>query len=187
MRLPRNVAAMLSDVRHPDRAEQPPIDPALMDLPDLLVHLARALRSRHFRDLAPFDLTPAQARAFTTISRWPRRGDPDDAPAELRLSTLAELLQVAPRSATELVDALQDKGFVQRHPSEQDRRAVVVALSPAGTALRDRMRDAMAETSRRTADDLFAVLDDTQRASLTALLRTVVEAQRPIGTETPDR
>lgn len=158
-----------------------------MDLPDLLVHLARAMRSRHFRDLAPFDLTPAQARAFSTIGRWSGSGDVDGASHELRLSTLAELLQIAPRSATELVDALEAKEFVTRVPSARDRRAVVVTLSPAGRALRERMRTAMAQTNRRTADDLFAVLDDTQRASLTALLRTVVESQRPIGTAAPGR
>lgn len=146
-----------------------------MDLPDLLVHLARSLRSRHFRDLAPFDLTPAQARAFSTIARWPHRRplDPAEAPAELRLSTLAELLQIAPRSATELVDALQDKGFVDRRPSDNDRRAIVVALSASGSALHDRMRSAITQNHRRTADDLFSVLDEGQREMLTSLLRAV--------------
>lgn len=163
-------------VRDHDRPETQPIDPARMDLPDLLVHLSRSLRSRHFRDLAPFDLTPSQARAFATIARWPQR-QPDPA-AELRLSTLAELLQIAPRSATELVDALQDKGFVTRRASEQDRRAIVVTLSPTGVALRARMRAAMDQNNRRTADGLFQVLDDAERAQLESLLRKVATGER---------
>lgn len=165
-------------MRHHDRADAPPIDPALMDLPELMVHLSRALRSRHSRELAPFDLTPSQARAFATVARWPHRAQETGTAAELRLSTLAEILQIAPRSATELVDALQDKGFVERRPSERDRRATVVTLSPVGVELRRRMRAAMEQTNRRTADDLFQVLDEHERRLLESLLRKVAAAEQ---------
>lgn len=51
---------------------------------------------------------------------------------------LAESLQCTPRNVTGLVDALDALGLVERRPHPSDRRAVLVALTPAG---------------RRTVDD----------------------------------
>ena len=66
----------------------------------------------------------------------------------MRLSELSEHLRIAPRSTTEVVDALQERGLVQREPDPHDRRATLVRLTDRGneiaTAIRA-TRDAGAE------------------------------------------
>lgn len=87
----------------------------------------------------------------------------------MRLSALAEHLRIAPRSATEVVDDLQQQGLALRSPDPADRRATLVALSEQGVAT------ASAIHAARTAEGerLFAVLEPADRAELTRLLRVL--------------
>src|SRR5699024_10014861 len=55
--------------------------------------------------------------------------------AELRLSDLARRLRIAPRSATEVVDALCERGLVEREPSSTDRRATSLVLTAKGRGI----------------------------------------------------
>jgi DNA-binding MarR family transcriptional regulator len=48
----------------------------------------------------------------------------------LAMSELAELLEVSPPSASTMVDRLVDKGVLSREHSTEDRRKVVVRISP---------------------------------------------------------
>jgi DNA-binding MarR family transcriptional regulator len=48
----------------------------------------------------------------------------------LAMTELAELLGVSPPSASTMVDRLVDKGFLSREHSTEDRRKVVVCISP---------------------------------------------------------
>lgn len=48
---------------------------------------------------------------------------------------LAEIEQVSPPAITKLVSALEAQGFVRRHPSDRDRRVVLVEATPAGRAI----------------------------------------------------
>ena len=66
--------------------------------------VARQLRQLTREALAPWDVTPAQFRALGTLVRH----------GPMRLSELSEQLRIAPRSATEVVDALQERGLVER-------------------------------------------------------------------------
>ena len=75
------------------------------ELGDLLMRVARTQRRRWREALAPWDLSPHQARALRVVSE--RDG--------VRLSDLAEALHIAPRSATEVADGLQERGLVERH------------------------------------------------------------------------
>lgn len=151
---------------HDDDAE----DPQTMDAAQLLPLLARRLRHQRSQELEQFGLTPSQARAFAVINRALDHGQ------ELRLSTLAERLRIAPRSATEVVDALQDKDLIRRTPSPGDRRAVAVEVTPAGAELRDEMRRVLGASRKARADDLFSTLDEDERERLTVLLRRLVAA-----------
>nr|WP_237687603.1 MarR family transcriptional regulator [Arthrobacter jiangjiafuii] len=64
------------------------------------------------------------------------------------------MLRIAPRSATEVVDQLQEKGLVERTPDPTDRRATQISLSDAGLTLLERIRSAR----RREADEYFSGL-----------------------------
>lgn len=90
----------------------------------------------------------------------------------MRLSALADRLGIAPRSATEVVDALETRGWVQRLPDPQDRRAVVVAATTAGGELAERL----AVVRRGVAADLLADLSRDERAQLDRLLARVAKS-----------
>lgn len=150
-------------------------DPA--PLGDLLHAVFRRLRRGWAEQLAPFGLTPHQFRALNALAGHPgapeHRHEADEAcrrsgrAGSLRVKDLAQVLRIAPRSATEVVDLLQEKGLVERVPDPADRRATLVSLTPRGVALRGRIR----EDRRREADEYFARLSPEDRVELERLLR----------------
>ncbi|WP_392508122.1 MarR family winged helix-turn-helix transcriptional regulator [Naumannella halotolerans] len=139
-------------------------DPDLADLPlgQLLMRAGRGWRHAQLRALEPFGLAAHQAHAFWVVVRWGADAD------ELRLSRLADRLRIAPRSATEVVDALEDKGLVRRLPSQTDRRATVVELTDAGRELAVQMRQGQVVT------DFFAGLSEQEAEQLRKLLIKVI-------------
>jgi DNA-binding MarR family transcriptional regulator len=103
-------------------------------LGDLLMRVARTLRHRWRAALAPWDLSPHQARALRVVCE-------SDG---VRLSDLAEALRIAPRSATEVADGLQERGLVQRAADPSDHRAAATTelferLTPADRAELERI------------------------------------------------
>jgi DNA-binding MarR family transcriptional regulator len=118
--------------------------------------VARTLRQRTHTAVAPFGITPGQARALTILARE----------GATRPGTLAEHLHIAPRSATEVVDGLEADGLVARTPDPADRRATLVALTDDGVKVAERVAAARAAA----AAELFAHLDAADRAALGRLL-----------------
>ena len=135
------------------------MDDGATELSDLLMRFARTQRRRWRDVLAPWDLSPHQARALTVVSEHDG----------VRLSDLAEALHIAPRSATEVADGLQERGLIQRMPDPGDRRAVILRLTDEGRRVRGEIGAARAADS----EDLFARLSADDRSTLTRLLRTL--------------
>jgi DNA-binding MarR family transcriptional regulator len=121
--------------------------------------VARQLRHQTQRALAPWDVTPSQARALGVLTRH----------GPVRLGTLSEHLRIAARSATEVVDALEEAGLVERDPDPCDRRATLVALTGRGAQVAAGVRAAR----DAEAEEFFARLDDADRASLSRILRNL--------------
>lgn len=141
-------------------------DSESVDLADAVLSVALTIRRRHAAALEPLGLSPWQSRALRTVGR-------SDAP--LRLVDLAERLRIAPRSATEVVDALESDGLLQRTPDPADRRATLVALTDAGQATLERVHASQDHISA----DIFGRLDDDERAELRRLLdRALPESER---------
>ena len=89
------------------------------------------------------------------------------APGEpMRLKDLAERLRIAPRSATEVVDQLEVKGLVRRDPDPTDRRATLVAATPAGQQLFAKI----SAERRGKSSEYFARLSAEDRAELARIL-----------------
>ncbi len=88
----------------------------------------------------------------------------------MRPSVLAEELHIAPRSATEVVDALEERGWVRRTPDPTDRRATVLTLTDDGHSLLAGIDDVRREASSRALD----VLTPAQRRTLHDILTVVV-------------
>src|SRR3954451_16563930 len=91
-------------------------------LSDSFRAVSRRLRIQNQKALAPWEITPGQARALGVLSRH--------GPVPLR--TLAERRRLAPRSATEWAVALEMRGRVERRTDPTDRRATLIALTPRG-------------------------------------------------------
>ena len=136
-------------------------DDGTPDLGDLLMRVARTQRRRFREVLAPWDLSPHQARALFVVLQ----GD------GVRLSDLAERLRIAPRSATEVADALQERGLVERSPDPGDRRAVLLRPTDEGRRVHEEIGAA------RTADsaELYARLSEADRATLARILRSLTD------------
>ena len=136
-------------------------DEGTAELGDLLMRVARTQRRRWRDVLAPWDLSPHQARALKVVSE--RDG--------VRLSDLAEALHIAPRSATEVADGLQERGLIERTPDPGDRRAVLLRPTEEGRRIRGEIGAARAADSA----ELFGRLSPADRAELVRVLRTLVD------------
>jgi len=119
--------------------------------------VARQLRETSQETLAPWDITPAHMRALRVLRRH----------GVMRLSELADHLHIAARSATEVVDALETRGLVQRRPDPDDRRATLVELTGHGTSVFDAIRAARGTETERAFDRL----SPADRAHLARILR----------------
>ena len=128
---------------------------------DLLMTAARAMRRSFGEAMAQWDITPGQSRALRIVVEH----------GSVRLSVLADHLRIAPRSATEVVDALEARSLVAREPDPDDRRATCVVPTRDGV----RLRQVLEEARRQATAQLLAVLDDADRAELDRILRLVVE------------
>lgn len=70
---------------------------------------------------------------------------------EQRQADLIKTLGLDPSTVTKMLQRLEQSGFVTRKPSPNDRRAVVVAATRAGQALRDQVRKAWRDLEQVTA------------------------------------
>ena len=153
----------------------PSSDPDLTEL-DLVQRLARQIR-RADVDTGRWGLSPHQARALSALARRAPRGaapthrEGDRPEGGLRVSELAGRLQIAPRSATEVADALQALGLVERRPDPSDRRAVLLAATGRGMRVADEIRRERREAASRVLD----VLQPAERAELRRLLGVLLE------------
>jgi DNA-binding MarR family transcriptional regulator len=122
--------------------------------------VAHRLRHRTRVALEPWRLTPSLARAMRVLAGQ----------GPMRLSALAAQLRIAPRSATEVVDDLSRLDLVTRSPDPDDRRATLVALTPAGVSTSAAIQAAREAEGER----FFAALDSEDREDLTRILRKLL-------------
>jgi len=104
--------------------------------------------------LAPWDITPSHLRALRVLTRH----------GMMRLSELSDHLHIAPRSTTEVVDALESRDLVKRRPDPDDRRATLVELTEHGASVLDAIRGTESER-------VFGRLSPADRAHLARILR----------------
>jgi len=119
--------------------------------------VARQLRDTSQDFLAPWDISPSQMRALRVLMRH----------GAMRLSELSGHLHIAARSTTEVVDALQTRGLVERQPDPGDRRATLVKVTEHGASVLDAIRVARGTEAERAFDRL----SQTDRAHLARILR----------------
>jgi DNA-binding MarR family transcriptional regulator len=145
------------------RRERPDLDVAPLEVLSRVTRLARHLDrargqafSRHGLEGWEFDVLAALRRA----------GEPYRlSPGKLLQQTL-----VTSGTMTNRIDRLAARGLVERHPSVDDRRSVMVQLTDAGAAKVDAaLIDLLAHERAILAD-----LDETDAEALAGLLRQVL-------------
>ncbi|MGI8701753.1 MAG: MarR family winged helix-turn-helix transcriptional regulator [Nocardioidaceae bacterium] len=124
--------------------------------------VARRLRHSSIKALAPWQVTPSQLRVMSLI----------DMHEAIRPSELADHLHISPRSVTEVVDSLEQRGLVRRDSDPDDRRASLISLTGEGAALSDAVRAARAAE----AETVFGRLSARDRAGLRRILRKLANS-----------
>ena len=135
------------------------------ELVERLMRSAHRLRRASMKSLAPLGLTPAQERMLRLVAR---------ADGPWRMGELASRMGIVPRSATSLVDALEQAGLVERAIDPDNRRSILVRLTSEGENLQREMSAARIEAG----EQLFVGLDDGERELLAELLDKVAPADR---------
>jgi DNA-binding MarR family transcriptional regulator len=138
----------------------PPVSSDELDQVVSATKLVGALIAESLVDVRPA-ITAAQWRVLVLASD-----------GDCNVSAVAEDLRVHRSNATRVCDRLVAAGLLRRRRSEQDKRHVLLALTPAGRGL---FETAMGYRRRRLAAAM-ELLTETERADLARSFTRLVEA-----------
>jgi MarR family transcriptional regulator, organic hydroperoxide resistance regulator len=141
-----------------------PASTAAREAQQLFFEIGMVQRARVGHALADLGLTFAQAHALRLL-------DPEQ---PLAMSVLAQLLVCDASNVTGIADRLESRGLIERRAAGTDRRVKVLALTPAGVEIRERVRELMSEPP----EAITALSDQDQRA-LRDILRRARAHLRP--------
>ncbi len=99
---------------------------------------------------------------------------------EMPMSRLAEMLDVSLSNATGLVDRVEERGVVERVRVAEDRRMVMVRLTPLGRETLDEIEALREQLLRR-------VLDRLDEAKLVGMASAMADLRTAIATTLTDR
>ncbi|CAN5510055.1 hypothetical protein BH10ACT11_BH10ACT11_13030 [soil metagenome] len=88
---------------------------------------------------------------------------------EMRVGELAVAAGIAAPTATRMLDRLEQDGFIERHPSANDRRAVAVSLTASGQEMLALKRDAVIDKILR----VYEALEPGQREFASPVLHAM--------------
>lgn len=102
----------------------------LLAIFDMLEEMTEFVQQAGFDALNAEELSRQQKRsrrvcsAFGAVRRYTRLH-----PEGMPMSSLAHLMHMTPSAATHMADAMARQGLITRHPSQEDRRSVLVELT----------------------------------------------------------
>lgn len=144
------------------QAERPDLDVSPIAVIGRISRLSRLIDRRLGENFARHGLENWMYDVLATL----RRCGP---PYELTAGDLVGQSMVTTGAITNRIDRLADRGLVERRATD-DRRKVIVRLTPDGLAL----VDAVVESHLSTEREILAVLGDRQRHDLTRMLRSLL-------------
>jgi DNA-binding MarR family transcriptional regulator len=139
----------------------------------LVKQVELAVRSYLDELLRPEGLTALQYTALTVLERHP----------DISVAQLARHSFVTAQSMADMIAALEERGLIERHRDQVDRRRLAIALSPAGQDLLDRYRVPVASLETRMLHGITRPQIAALRRSLTACHANLAEGQaggRPV-------
>ena len=96
----------------------------------------------------------------------------------LRISEFARWMVISRSNITRLVDRLEDAGYAERRPSEDDKRGAYAVLTAEGRKLRKRMWAVYGPA----IEELFErPLSEAQRRQVEAAMTRLIESRRGAG------
>jgi len=98
---------------------------------------------------------------------------------EMAMSRLAEVLNVSLSNATGLIDRIEERGYVERTRVPEDRRIVLIRVTPEGERILGQI-DALSD------DLLRSVLTNLDRSKLAGVRQAVAALRAAIGEVTGD-
>lgn len=146
---------MRKTLDHVNQSDKPAGADDLLDALHALMHLLRARQHQALRD-GEQDLTPLEARVLGFFARRPG-------------ATQSELAEHSGRDKGQLariVNALRERGWLEAHADENDRRVTRLHLSERARA----QHQAVQRERRRLAEASLAGLAAAERAQLRSLL-----------------
>ena len=142
----------------PSSAKGATVDQQVDDLVDTILLSSRALVALSARSIATaHGVTLPQFRMLVVLEAH-----------QTNLSGLAAALDVAPSTATRMVDRLVDAGLVQRTIPAADRREVALTLTPSG-------RRTVRTVTERRRRDLRTVVDQIPRNRRAAVAQAMTD------------
>ncbi len=147
--------------------ERPDLDPLPMAVLGSLAEAAQLVARDHLRPLfAAHGLQPGEFDVLATL----RRAGP---PHALSPTALFEATMVTSGAMTGRIDRLERAGWVTRQPDPDDRRGTLVALTPQGHELIDRLMALHVANEQRVLAGLSRAEQETLLALLAKLLATL--------------
>lgn len=153
--------------------EWPGLETSALEVMTRLGRVARHLERRAAEALADSGLS---GRDLDVLGALRRAGPPFGLPA----SQLARAAMLTSGGMTGQADRLAKAGLVVRRPDPEDRRTVLVTLTPEGRSIAERAL----ETYLKASEDVLGVLDKDEQATLVELLRKLLVQLE--GRTTPD-
>jgi DNA-binding MarR family transcriptional regulator len=130
------------------------------DLDQALHRALDAMREVWMRRVRELDLTPPQSVVLRLCAQ-----------ADQPMGTAADYLVCDASTMTGIADRLEERGLIERRPSPHDRRVKLLAITPTG---RDVVQRLQADVTGEL--DGVARLSDSDRARLAALLQRAFPA-----------
>jgi len=131
--------------------------------------LATGFAQEFEADFRPFGLTQGQFTVLWVLAESSQRNG-------LAVGQIADGLLTRRGDVTRLVDRLVEAGLVVRFPGVEDRRTVLVRITPAGRKLYRRVKTAV----RSRHDQQWSSLDLQELATLDHLLQKARRNRRPV-------
>jgi DNA-binding MarR family transcriptional regulator len=149
----------------------PTLDPTAEAAVDRMTRIVKHLDKLSGRISARFGINVGE---FKVLLKLDRHG-------AMTAGELADVLSLSSGATTNRLDGLEEAGYLTRTRDPEDRRSVLVDVTPAGRDLLDTVVDAQGGEER----DLLAVLSVEDRDRLNDLLRSIVRSIDGEGTPEP--
>ena len=137
----------------------PTLDPTAEAAVDRMTRIVKHLDKLSGRISARFGINVGE---FKVLLKLDRHG-------AMTAGELADVLSLSSGATTNRLDGLEEAGYLTRTRDPEDRRSVLVDVTPAGRDLLDKVVDAQGGEER----DLLAVLSVEDRDRLNDLLRSI--------------